>query len=371
VRGGTTSIAFDHPGYYRIVARAHGHLQATAPSPRGLVSSVTVATLWVFISENGGGVSEVYDGSIAQGRAMMYGAYGPFVSPSATTPPARTRKGGPSGEDTAPPSTSLNGFVAYYDGGTSSYTGTPGQISGTCYGRSEYSDEYDLITPVVFGVGDSGLSTIVCPDGYEYFSGDFSLTGTYANAYGPAGGAAGASFSSYLGTSVEVHVINNTAAGAFKKVEHYAAIAASRFSRSRNKIDLRISDVLADSATHPWRNVYGSGTEYIDGSPKGAWLEVGYFNVVHEYGHAFHRGALGASFGYDACPRGHYPDSSTNLQCAYVEGFADFFAAWIAGDQLGGNSAGVYTDYKFEKKWFFVDRPEWRHHGGRSRGAAV
>ncbi|MBI2407596.1 MAG: hypothetical protein HYV19_04770 [Gemmatimonadetes bacterium] len=345
------SFIFARPGYYRVVASARGEREGSVSGRHGLVAELTFATLWILVDETGGRITEGYDPSAANGRALMFGAYGPFVSTALPIRERSGRRGGPSA-DASVPSTLLEGYVKYYDPSLSAYTGVTGRISGTCYGRSEYAIDYDLFTNVIVYVMESGYFQAECPDGYEYFSGVHYLTGTYSDAYGKNGAQAGTTVSGYLGGSAALaYVTNDAAASAFNKAEHYAPIANSRFGQSRSsKITYWVSNDVADSTSYYWRFCYGGscGDGMIYGNPQGAFGELGYFTVIHEYGHAFHRGALGATYSSAACGSEHYIDDESTLQCAYREGFADFFAVWIAGDQLTGTPTGIITDYRIE-----------------------
>ena len=73
----------------------------------------------------------------------------------------------------------------------------------------------------------------------------------------------------------------------------------------------------------------------------------GLFVTVHEYGHAYHYVAIEPwPNTYGCAPGGHQPAVPYSLACAFVEGFADFFAGWILANRL--TSAYGYSDYNWE-----------------------
>lgn len=76
---------------------------------------------------------------------------------------------------------------------------------------------------------------------------------------------------------------------------------------------------------------YTPSTDAITICTVDVWGPRGIYIAAHEYGHAFHEDAL---WGYSTpqCPSPHYFDTESTLSCAFVEGFADYFAAAVRPD---------------------------------------
>src|SRR5206468_1056515 len=64
------------------------------------------------------------------------------------------------------------------------------------------------------------------------------------------------------------------------------------------------------------------------------WGSFGIFTAAHEYGHAYHNRAIEDWRTYSCTGDQHTWTETDNLSCAFVEGFADFFAMWLEGDRL-------------------------------------
>jgi hypothetical protein len=84
------------------------------------------------------------------------------------------------------------------------------------------------------------------------------------------------------------------------------------------------------------------------------WEDWGIFAAGHEYGHAYHKKALGG-FTSGTCPSsGHSLNQRTgNVQCAWAEGFADFFGAATRRAALGSTFA---IDSNLEDNVYFPGR---------------
>ncbi len=131
-------------------------------------------------------------------------------------------------------------------------------------------------------------------------------------------------------------VINNDAAQVFLNHLRYNVAASAMFGRSRGPITYRVSNG-AVSATN-----YQPGLDYIRIGPNQAIDRGGVINVVHEYGHAFHYVAIEpwATYQCGSPDNYHDPDLPYTTSCAFVEGFADFFAARVINSIDGALSFG-------------------------------
>lgn len=92
------------------------------------------------------------------------------------------------------------------------------------------------------------------------------------------------------------------------------------FSRSRGQIRYFVHS--GTSGTE-----YNASQDFIRIRYEHVWGPFGTFVISHEYGHAFHWAAIDPWIGY-SCPT-HDLHTEENSACAYVEGFADFFAVQV------------------------------------------
>ena len=112
--------------------------------------------------------------------------------------------------------------------------------------------------------------------------------------------------------------------------------AESFFSENRSKIGFSL-DPNDGSFYSPSSDAItilhdpNGGDSHIGGS-------FGDFVVAHEYGHAFHEKALGGIENPGSCPRPHYVTGAYNLQCAFFEGFANYFAETFGFDYFNFES---------------------------------
>src|SRR5262245_51308304 len=79
--------------------------------------------------------------------------------------------------------------------------------------------------------------------------------------------------------------------------------------------------------------------------------QIGSHTLLHEYGHAYHWKAIGGPR-IDSQDPGctiHNFTTTETLQCAFSEGFADFFAAWVGGGRLRNSADAIHaSDYAIE-----------------------
>ena len=139
-------------------------------------------------------------------------------------------------------------------------------------------------------------------------------------------GASGPIYASSYGQQVELMVVNNQAAQVFINHNRYHAGAAALFGRSRGPITYRVSNSVAGASR------YEPNGDFVRIFPERVWGRDGIFVAAHEYGHAFHYVAIDpwVATSYYCSPTGvHEVGVPYTTACAYVEGFADFFAARV------------------------------------------
>lgn len=109
--------------------------------------------------------------------------------------------------------------------------------------------------------------------------------------------------------------------------------ASSLFGANRSWIEINVSGSTG--------SFYDPSADEITINTSHVWGAFGVFVAAHEYGHAYHEDALYGNVAGGTCPSPHYLDTESNLQCAYSEGFADYFGAAVRSD-LG---TYYYRDY--------------------------
>ncbi len=236
-------VTFARPGYYRVLARAEAGT-VDRPTDGTEVLRHAHQTLWLFVLPEGGRTTAGWDSTARDtAHVFAYGAYGPRVRKDLI---ARPRAAAPGALLT---SSDVSGTIKYMDEMTGAETPVRGGVlSGLCYGRSNpESDEYDLTSPYSTAVGVTGGFTVLCPTGYEYVDGTYTMSGAVSVAKGKLGAFAGTSLFAFTGTSgVTLLVNNDVAASAFSKLEQYVPVAFSMFSTSRASMLVYASQLAID-----------------------------------------------------------------------------------------------------------------------------
>lgn len=97
--------------------------------------------------------------------------------------------------------------------------------------------------------------------------------------------------------------------------------------------------------------------------------EYGMFVTVHEYGHAFHWKAVEPPASYYCNPENkHSISGQYNFNCASVEGFADFFSMWVAGDSLVNSGT---SDWALEVQTWYKNADGTLKDGAQVEGAVA
>jgi hypothetical protein len=100
---------------------------------------------------------------------------------------------------------------------------------------------------------------------------------------------------------------------------------------------------------------YNQTHDTIRTNYKRVFKQDGTFVTIHEYGHAFQWGAIEAPGDYYCNATGeHVMNQQYTKSCAFVEGFATFFSAWVAGDSLNGTYG--YSDYYVENQSWYTGK---------------
>lgn len=95
--------------------------------------------------------------------------------------------------------------------------------------------------------------------------------------------------------------------------------------------------------------------------------QYGKFLAAHEFAHALHYKAIEPWPSTVACPYEQRSiDDVTDLDCAFVEGFATFAAVWIAGTDLSGSNQDPES---FERNMWLL--PGYTDGGGSARDGSL
>lgn len=347
-----TEVTFPAAGYYRIGARAvsRGEPSEAARSDTAILD-MSPATLWVLIDEQGGRVTRDYDTTAVGGRAMRYGSYGAFTSAQAEIAADPTACGMGSN-----PGCTWVGIVKYHNDDVGQLVPLPFAFVTAFCVRVLQSPGFSQVG--FQGHADAnGAFTMTCGAGFESMSMNVGLHDGSVEVAGKDGIAAGGS-SGYFqgGGTVEHRVINDYAAHVFKTLHENVPRGNTMFSRSRGNIRVWVA------ATDPNYGIfYSPSADRIQTNFTRVFGQDGYFVSLHEYGHAFQRVAIEPWRSYSCSGGTHSINVADNLNCAFVEGFADFYAGWVGGPGMTtGWTSGFITDNA-------VEQNPWRSLGDGSR----
>jgi hypothetical protein len=341
----TATLTFAQPGYYRVLAQSRS---TPAPgSPQLTVGDTAIIegtsrVLYLLVTETGGRLTSGYDPSaIPAGRVAMFGGFGPFVgtrgAPGLAAPASVAPVGPPSRAVSV-----LRGIFRYYNEDTRTYQPVPNaEVNVSCLDAS-----FAVSSTQVVRTATDGAFSFTCPG--SYFDANIQLRTPYALVMGPQRQIAGiAYFNESNGVSPVLNAENHYAAHVHGTLNRYVPLANSRFGVSRPQIPVLV---------HPTDSVFPIHYDQVNDTIKTNFKRVfgqdGIFVTVHEYGHAFQWRAVEPPADYYCNPSGqHIIDQQYTKSCAFVEGWATFFAAWLAGDQLDGRYG--YSDYYIESQTYY------------------
>ncbi|MFN8669422.1 MAG: hypothetical protein U0164_19705 [Gemmatimonadaceae bacterium] len=361
------SVTFAAPGYYRVSATVS--LRSSVPDSlhRHEVATSVTETLWILIEAGGGRLTAGFEPRVLSGKRALFGAYGPFQVDSRARQRSRRRER----VRTASASITVFGTFKYFDYSTepvyvNAYAPVKGgRINASCIGRSSSTViAPDVDYPVVSYVGSNGTWSVQCPTGvayeWDYVDGNIYPDGQYADVRNHNNVSVASSFFGYDNDNLEIHAASNPQGFVLSVLEEYAPQAATRFGRSRGKVVVRVHDT---DTTYTARYEYCC--DYIR-THKGRTSDVlGYVTTLHEYGHAFHYVAIEPWASYEISGTTHDWFEIEQISGAFVEGFAEFFAALIGENFLVTGNLGA--DYNVETQVYSGVMPDsvsgWRIEG--------
>ena len=322
----TRSVTFEEPGYYRVFAAAvtsnlrNGRTHEFAGDT--VIVNDVEQTVWVLVMASGGHLTEGYDPSIAADttRYLSHGAYGAFRPRPTRATPSNLKISQSRSSSSSLFVGPITGRVTYInrDNGGAVVTGVAHAIvAGSCY-DADFQPTYSSNGET----DDNGYFSVGCFDDATGFGGNIWLDYAATSIRGREGVTSGGYVFIGRYENPTLQVANDNAVKVFINYRTYAAQAPSVFGRSRSGIEYWVSEGPAYGTN------YNSSEDRIRIGPTSAWNDYGTFTAVHEYGHAFQSKAVESWNTYYCSPDGtHSLGGAYTRSCAYVEGFADFFAA--------------------------------------------
>ncbi len=179
----------------------------------------------------------------------------------------------------------------------------------------------------------NGYVVIDCrPD--ERYSGLTQTWGSYVRTSPLATAGWSGQFNQGCGLSRQA-ILTSNAARAYTIMSRAAYDAIVQFGLGRTQILAEISSSRG-AFYSPSQDKIVLRTNSLPG-------EFGRFVIAHEYGHAYHNGAMGGrnpNFADNCDP--HYLELPSSYGCALSEGFADFFSVFLTGNLLGAFESNIY-----------------------------
>lgn len=311
-------VVFDKPGYYALTVGvwAHDQTQSRMVGDSVLITH-SVASAWVLVDGSGGRLDRRYDGRFMEdgNDSLSSGSVGAFrgigTSVDSIVMPASI-----SSISVNPTMTGVVTFVPA-DSGTVPRQAIPGAlVVGNCKVGSISVGYYSVATDWL------GRFAANCPSGSTSFQGQIKLEASSHRIYLYSLYTPVNTNFSIAANATDTLTIISDAAKVF--INHaWNGAAPYLFSRSRGQMRYVVHSGVAGSSK------YDPNTDLIHIYSGSVWGGHGEFDVAHEYGHAFHYTAIDPWSSLDCSPggAGHSFHSIETSSCAYVEGFADFFAA--------------------------------------------
>ena len=332
----TATITFPQPGYYRIVAVVNSKPSADDPQHTAgdtILVSTSSKTLYLFVNEQGGRLTNGFEpAAIPSGAVPLYGSYGPFVK-------SRARGGARLQRSLSVSANVVHGTFQYFNQEVGTNQPVPdAQVHVTCL-----NDNYEPVSTATVGTDSNGSFSFSCATGI--YDAAIVLRTRISDVMNPDRSSGGVVyFNESAGSYPTLTANNRYAAHIHILLNRYVPVAEQRFNRSRNLIP-----VLVHPTDDTFGVFYDRANDTIKENYTTAFGEWGTFVTMHEYGHAYHARAIEPSTTYN-CNGQHSLDAEINVNCAFVEGFADFFGVWIAGDRLTDTP---FSDWNIENQTYY------------------
>jgi len=335
-------LVYDKPGYYALTADVMVKPVKAMVGDSVLLTSAH-SNLWVLIDSTGGRVDTEYDakiveGAIRSGQRLRHGTVGEFVATpdiqQASTPSASIPN---SARLMVDPVMSLNLSWIPHDSVSQVRRGLEyGNFNGSCKNGSS------VVLVVQRYTDPNGNFNIICPAGSTTLQGNLTLQSATIRMMngahtGSISGGTATHYAAAISTPITIpantldsmYVASDETAKIYKHFQQWAyPNAYFEFGRMRGSIDYAYDPSGVE--TTAFFDVNASGQNIIRMITSNVvWMGYGDFTIVHEFGHAYHWTSIDHWASTYTCGGTHSYSAANTSSCAYVEGFADFFSAWL------------------------------------------
>lgn len=367
----TANVTIPRPGYYQVVATVVQNEESPTderPESGALVQNVAHDEIWIYVSENGGRVTESFEANRIPEN--MHRVPGPLTPVTEAPPTVRTDAAqGPrtqraSAARVRASHAPLNGWVdihaMYWNQDIKNPDNTTGALRPIPNARYEFIIYNRLGTQVQVAPGETdaqGLAYVQCysdANGWGRYKLKVYLDNTRVTmAEQLVLETQVRDFATTCGTAGNEQALTGNLpkerAHVFQNLDKAIRKGDEVFGRQRTDITVAMSSTHSYS-TYEWSTAARRliiATNPAPGYSGQIWGTHGAFVQAHEYGHAYHNDVLGGVERYyynpyptPVCPSLHNIQDYTNLQCALAEGFADYYAV-VA---LPGGTGRMETD---------------------------
>lgn len=315
-------VNIKEPGYYMLAAVVRAPEEEVMTRDGRMIDNADREYLWLWIDEDGGRVTAEFDNSLFPDWA--YQVAGPLTRQSEAPRMRPVQPGNESANSNVTGKSSSNKVTFYF-----TYLDPKTDELVPVSSRPVYYVQEDQYTGEILAQGwsrtDTGgeWSRSCDPMGYESIDVELHTRGDVDVIWQGTNTVAGSTFTSLAacGHTIEkrvngsmVYVLEEMTKAVQRGESHFAP-----YARGGLTVDLRNDQDR--SFYRPNEDRIYLADERYDGGQQ--WDD---FIIHHEWGHAFHEKALGGNEGGN-CPSRHYLNGPHNLQCAFSEGFANYYAA--------------------------------------------
>jgi hypothetical protein len=332
-------------GLYRIAVTARDDRDTTELLDGQPISQLEYVEAWIYVDEHGAAFADSLSDAlipdtvlVAPGPRML--RHQPRQASSSLAPNRALKRPGPGLElDRLFGDCDQFHFV-YYNGNTLSYLPAAGlSVQG------DVTDDWTgQVVQSINTATDQFGDFYVCTGPGTGYSGHVNLQGNGLKFETPLvdGSFGGGESNGYY---TELHATQSADTWLFLNLSTTKQTSLTRFGYSRPELKVTVST----NASSTIRYNSGEDRVYLDRT-SGFDPYYGWFAPAHEHGHAYHEKALGGIPSVTNC-NPHYLSGASSLSCAYVEGWADFFAGFVRGDLLVATDG---SDYKFEHNSYYT-----------------
>lgn len=357
-------VTIPEPGYYMALASVVQKSGEPLVEGGTYVQNVIHKEIWLWIDENGGRITDAYDESVFP--AGVRHQPGPRSTYDEAPRLRSPRDRGPAGQRTGSDAVALdwtNGTVSYWityvHKDSARYNELTGQTDNkfpiVAYGSVRIFDSANqLVSSWSGNIDESSYVEFSCYAGGRYELEISFESQTYMSLNPREGGRWTGSFATDCGIST-LGLVNANRAHLWRNFQRVIG-ATHGMGLPRPWIEVDV-DGGSGSFYCPGTNFIGCRTsDYIhvstqpnsNGYEESIWGAYGAFVAGHEYGHAYHQKRLDARLDalYPGCP-GHGFGALLSMECAYFEGFANYFALYTIGERAGYITNGVEANAWF------------------------